>query len=385
MSKSMMFEIRNAGFNNKGAELMLMAVLEQVRRGYPASDVAMIPMRLAPYIKRAKLGLYQKAGFYRYRTHWGFLSHLIPKKVLSLFGMVRENEIDVVLDVSGFSYSDQWGTGSTAEAAKSTLRWKKKGISVIFLPQAFGPFLSKKNKNNFKVIADNADLVFARDEVSYQYITDVVGYRSNIKIAPDFTNLVKGVVSDDFDQGRNRFCVVPNYRMIDKTSAVMSSQYLQFLVNCVKRLDMLGAKPFFLIHDRENDEIMARNVLDICGVEMDLVTETDPLIIKGIIGICDGMIGSRFHGLVSALSQGVPSLATGWSHKYQMLFQDYDFPEGLVSSDMPESKLFDMIDLIVDDKIHGNIRKKIMDAGVVQKELSVKMWNDVFYVIDGRG
>jgi len=385
MYRSMMFEIRKAGFKNKGAELMLLAVLQQVKKKYSTSDVAMAPSRSAPYIERAKLGLYQKAAFFRYRTQWGFLSHLIPKIVLSLFGMVRENEIDVLLDVSGFSYSDQWGTGSTAEAAKSTKRWKKKGIKIIFLPQAFGPFSSKKNKENIKVIADNADLIFARDKVSYQYITDEVGHRRNVKIAPDFTNLVSGVVPDDFDQGRNRFCVVPNCRMIDRTSAVMSSQYLQFLVNCVKRLNMRGTKPFFLIHDIENDEMLARSVLDICGVEMDLVKETDPLKIKGIIGTCDGMIGSRFHGLVSALSQGVPSLSVGWSHKYQMLFQNYDFPEGLVSLDMPESKLFDMIDLIVDDNIHNHIKEKIMDAGVVQKELSVKMWSDVFDVIDGRG
>ena len=59
-----LIEIRKAGFVNKGAELMLYAVLEKMKQEFPDAEFAMAPSRStesAPYLKRAELGLFQKA------------------------------------------------------------------------------------------------------------------------------------------------------------------------------------------------------------------------------------------------------------------------------------------------------------------------------------
>lgn len=99
----------------------------------------------------------------------------------------------------------------------------------------------------------------------------------------------------------------------------------------------------------------AKSNIENTGKSIPIVSETDPLKIKGILGASKGTLGSRFHGLVSALSQGVPSIATGWSHKYQMLFQDYDFEDGL--SDV----------LIGDDVI-------IASANKTRKYIILRVW-----------
>jgi polysaccharide pyruvyl transferase WcaK-like protein len=40
-----------------------------------------------------------------------------------------------------------------------------------------------------------------------------------------------------------------------------------------------------------------------------------------------GFISSRFHSLIAGLSQQVPILAIGWSHKYRELLQLFDLEE----------------------------------------------------------
>ena len=61
---------------------------------------------------------------------------------------------------------------------------------------------------------------------------------------------------------------------------------------------------------------LGKEVVKNTDIRINIVQETDSLCIEGIIGASDGVIGSRYHGLVNALSQGVVALAVNWSHKY---------------------------------------------------------------------
>ena len=215
--------------------------------------------------------------------------------------------------------------------AKSIKKWKKQGTKVILMPQAFGPFTSLKIRKAFKTVVENADLIFARDKFSSEYVLGLADKKSHVRIAPDFTTLIEGELPETFDSQKNRFCIIPNYRMIDKTSEQKGRKYILFLITCVKYLQEKNAKPFILIHDEDMDMCLAQHVAKETGQNIRIIYENHALRIKGIIGACDGVISSRFHGLVSALSQGIPALSTGWSHKYKMLFKDYGFPEGVLS------------------------------------------------------
>jgi len=184
--------------------------------------------------------------------------------------------------------------------------------------------------------------------VSYEHLTELVGEQAKIKQSPDFTNLMTGVLPQGFDTEQNRFCIVPNCRMLDKTDQKTREAYLPFLISCTRYLLEKGAKPFVLVHEGKDDQRLADELSAAVG-GIPIVKESGALEIKGILGACSGTLGSRFHGLVSALSQGVPALATGWSHKYQMLFEDYGFPEGLVQVTTDEAEIKRKIDLITDD------------------------------------
>jgi polysaccharide pyruvyl transferase WcaK-like protein len=379
-----LIEVRKGGFINKGAELMLCAVLEKMKKEYPEALFAMTPTvseASSPYLKRAKLGFYQKAHLWRKGIQLGMFASLIPSKIRDMFGIVLNKEIDIVLDLAGFAYSDQWGARSCEELANSCKRWKKNGTKVIILPQAFGPFESKHNNKAIQTVLNNADKVFARDKTSYKFLEDVVGDRKNLKIAPDFTNLIEGTLPENHDYETNQFCIVPNYRMVDKTDMQKSDAYLPFMIKVTRYAYEKGLRPFILLHEGANDLMLAEAIKSAISPNIQILKESDPLKIKGIIGASTGTIGSRFHGLVSALSQGKPALATGWSHKYEMLFDDYGFPEGLLDVHMTDSELYRIMDMLIDDSSRSKVTNTIKQNSLVLKKSTELMWDDVMSVL----
>ena len=376
-----LIEIRKSGFVNKGAELMLYAVLEKIKQEFPDAKFVMETSSDAPYERRALLGFYQKPSLFRLGFQFGELFRLVPNIVKKMLGIVDDKKIDVVIDIAGFLYSDQWGVRSSQELANSCERWKKNDTIVILMPQAFGPFNTPRIRKYIKNAIDNADLVFAREKISYEYLVDVIGKRSSLKMAPDFSNLIQGVLPEDFDTENNRFCLVPNYRMVDKTSKEKSAAYLPFMIKCAEYLVEKGKKPFVLVHEGANDLMLAEAMNKAVGGVMPIVKETHALKIKGILGACEGTVGSRFHGLVSALSQGVPALATGWSHKYQMLFEDYGFPCGVLDVTCSEEELHKKLDLLIEPDSKAKIEESIKKEAENLKGESERMWSEVMAVL----
>ena len=88
-----------------------------------------------------------------------------------------------------------------------------------------------------------------------------------------------------------------------------------------------------------------------------------------------------FSRLVSALSQGVPSLATGWSHKYQRLFQNYNFPEGVVSVLEEKNVIDQKIDLLILTAQDPNRRKVFSECSEILKEKTSVMWKEARFVV----
>ena len=372
-------EVRKAGFVNKGAELMLRAILSRLATAYPEALLTMTPTRAngdQPFRKVVDAGFYPKAALYWKRIQWGNIASIAPWKLREMYGVVLDRQVDVVLDAAGFAYSDQWGVDAMRELAQSARRWKRHGTKLIMLPQAFGPFESALSRRFISRIVESADLVMPRDRISHEHLIAVVGEQPHVRRYPDFTNLLEGVVPEAFDPEVHRVCIVPNSRMIDKVSPRIGAAYLPFMQACARYLLEKRARPFILVHEGTQDRRLADQISAGAG-DVPVLTIEDPLKIKGVLGASHATIGSRFHGLVSALSQGVPSIATGWSHKYEELFSEYGYPEGVVSVDMPEQRLTSTIDAIVDDEPNAALRARLLTKADALKAQSEAMWDEV--------
>ena len=166
---------------------------------------------------------------------------------------------------------------------------------------------------------------------------------------------------------------------MDRTLKSTAERYIPFLEACVRNFTGAGYKPFFLIHGGKEDEALAHEAIERLKWSVPIITEDDPLSVKGIIGACKAVVSSRYHGLINALSQGVPAIGTGWSHKYQALFDDYDAPEFLISLDSPEEEIDGSLKSFIQHR--EEMREKLAQHAAQHKQLTIEMWEDVLKVL----
>ncbi len=372
----MIFEIKGTGMSNKGAELMLCAIIRHLGRK-PNKIQFVVEPWIGSYSERARYGLYQKMNIRKSGRAGFIIEKLMHRGYRQNFGLVSEFEIDVVLDASGFAFGDQWGPNNAVTMAKDVVRWKKQGKKIIFLPQAFGPFEDFELRRAFIQILEHADLVFARDKGSYHYIKDIGVPFDNVKMAPDFTNLLNGDDSCAIDKIKGRACIIPNNQMIVFAGSEQEKDYITFLSKSINYLMDSGKRPFILEHETEHDNKLVKIIQETCVMPPEIIQESDPLKIKSIIGNSFLVIGSRFHGLVNALSQGVPAIGTSWSHKYRYLFEDYSCSEYLFITLADTRSLKDKIYPISNEPYRSSLIRKLKAAGEIEKQKTKKMWKQV--------
>ena len=367
--------IKVTGVNrwNKGAELMIRAIKDRFAIKYPKVKFA-VDHNFGQYGDRAMYGLLYNLEIQKFGRSRLALS-LMPDSFKKSVGLVHFEEIDAVLDASGFAFGDQHPPERTIRFADEVHKWRSSGKPVVLLPQALGPFETPLIRDAFTSIVKEASHVFARDPMSLAYAEACGNVKGRITLAPDFTNLV--AVPEKSDSSRKDMaCIVPNQRMIEKaTDPELGAAYVPMLCKCIEYLKEKGVASFLLIHG-SHDATLIEPIQRSLGYQLEVVRESDPVEIKWILGQSFLVIGSRFHALVSALSQTVPSIATSWSHKYEMLFKDYGCHELVMPVDVNRETIEAAIDGAIGEGREALIDKlKVASASL--KGQSREMWNKV--------
>ena len=379
---AMIIELRGVEFHNKGAELMLHAIIEKIRNRFPEVIFVMEKTPSAPRIKQREFDIYTKTNFKLFKFPLKYIFAVVPQSIRRSNHLISEGEINVVIDGSGFAFGDQWGAWKAGyRLADHIIKWKNNGKKVIMMPQAFGPFTDPKLKIKMQTIIKYSDLIFARDRISYQYMLDLDPKATNIKLRPDFTNLIKGSIPADFNPKTCEVAIIPNNKMIETASEEGGAAYKSMLIKMVELIQDKGYKPFFLIHEGKKDLALALKTNESIKAQIPVVIEDNPLHVKGIIGSSKAVITSRFHGLVSCLAQAIPCLATGWSHKYEMLLEDYDYSEALVDVKSSDEVLLQKIESVLEASSRLSIIEKLKKNSVGQKKLSEETWEEIFALL----
>lgn len=378
----MIIEITGIGYPNKGAELMLCAAAEHILQNWGEDVIIATRPTLGTdlgYRALTKYGCHQRATLIFKGIDLGTpLGNLAPKRLLRTYGVVAEKEIDLVLDASGLRYTDKWGVKSIQNANKQYSRVKKRGGKVILLPQAFGPFEDPVIREEMQVLYENVDLIFVRDPVSMGHLVELFNTREKLKLKPDFTGLVHGQVPHDADKFRGKFAIIPNSRMVDKTTRKVAEGYFKSLCLFIDECHSAGREAFILNHEGPSDEVLCHRLLDAYNGQLDYSGTRTAKEVKGIISIASGVMTSRFHGLVSALMQGVPALSTSWNHKYECLLKDFDLETCLAdpaaSEEILRSQFKNWFSQRKDDE---PTRSKLLKKAKIITDDTTTMWDEI--------
>src|SRR5690606_21817430 len=127
--KPMNILIDNAGFVNKGAELMLRSVMEKSKEKYPNGICAITPHSIG--------GVYAKSigeGLFIFQDK-KILANL-PQTYRHKIFYVKPSNIHMLRDAGGFQFSDQWVSmftkKSNAKAGDYYKSLKNNGVKLVF-------------------------------------------------------------------------------------------------------------------------------------------------------------------------------------------------------------------------------------------------------------
>jgi colanic acid/amylovoran biosynthesis protein len=334
-----LIEIKGVQFVNKGAALMLEAIRDRLRRALPEAEIALTPGVNAPFQSIAKFGAWHRFSAPGAPLDLDALSYRLPQRARGLmrrYGIVTESDVDAVLDASGFAYGVAWGHAALAGTARELTRLARHGKPYVFLPQAFGPFDDSAATRRFARALDSAALVCVRDARSREHLASIaptLGER--LAVVPDVTIGFAGSSESAARHGvdARTALIVPNVHMQDERNpdAAWRRGYLPLLTALARHLAGRGFAVRIVNHAGTADAALCAALAEATG-SCPVISEPDPLALKGVLGGAGLVVSSRYHGCVNALSQAVPCLGTAWSHKYAALFDDFGAGGQLLAS-----------------------------------------------------
>ena len=386
MSKALFVEIKGVQFRNKGAYLMLLACLEGLKQLPQPTELVLSPGPNLPYPERARLGAWQKLSYRRGGLDLTPLIGKLPSAVQRLFnryGMVSERQVDLILEASGFAYGDQWPLRFLQNTAKEVVRFAKAGKPFVFMPQAFGPFKTEDSKAAMRDIIHNARLIFVRDPVSLQHLQSCVpNLPDSVVLTPDFTVGLTARPNDEIPAMPGAYAaLIPNNKVVSKFNHAdaekMRADYIAAFAAAANKLAAQGMQCVLVNHEGKEDaqlceEIAAKAPCTIVQIE-------DPLAVKAFIGKAELAISSRFHGAVNALSQGVPCIATSWSHKYHAMMSDFGMGDYCVA-EMSEQNLLHALQQLLDNK--DTLASEVKQKAAALKQQNAAMWQRLYQSIN---
>lgn len=282
----------------------------------------------------------------------GFIKRCLQKPVRlgSLLFTLDFFRFDLVADIgAGDSYSDIYGI-ERFRSINFTKWWSQKlKKKYILLPQTLGPFISEEAQSKAMRSMNKADLIFARDKMSYdcaqkilpdkivEQTIDVAFFLPYTRMSFENNKMKVGVnISGLLWHGGytkdNQFGLKSNY------------QHTMYAI-----LDYFASKPEVELHlishvigvqDPIDEDFHVAKELAVKYPQVVVAPAfSSPIEAKSYISGMDFFTGARMHACIAAISSGIPVYPLAYSRKFNGLFCDtlgYSHVAGLTNMDSDE-------------------------------------------------
>lgn len=368
--------------NNKGAELMLYAILQEIERKWSNAKVFIPYYRCKQGLDYVKTNLdfrYTPFSMTLYKFQFPSILRHLHMPMTLYYGTDIVRDAEWFIDGSGFAFGDQWDLNE-----ERIHIWENKlkplynhGCKIVFLPQSFGPIEKASTKNALSMLNNYVSILMPREKVSYDYLKESgVVNMQKVKTFTDFTSLVEGVFPQGYEHLCNGICIIPNRQMIRK-GKISYNNYIHLLAAIVAEGKKITHPVYLLNHEGPKDSALCYEIRDSIGEDIEVVTNLNALQVKGLIASAYLVVTSRFHGLASALNSCVPSLATSWSHKYEELYRDYGLNGYVLPLDNDDSAI-GRVRALLDSKENKRIREHLSLQVPKITAQTREMWNCVW-------
>ncbi len=246
---------------------------------------------------------------------------------------------DLFFDISGISFIDDRKLIFLLYDSLVALPaiWLNKPI--IKAAQAFGPFRNPLNRVLAKLILPRITRIYARGYESLLNLkklgltniglaADIGFYETTpttIKNFSQFTNMKKPIIGISVSS-----VVYGKCKKMEIDYVRMLNEFIKYVVCDLKGSVILIPHAIRVEDNIKNNDIpIIKKILENSDSEdVHFFRNIEhPYELRQLISLCDFLLASRFHAMISSLSVGVPVIILGWSHKYQEVLKMFDLTD----------------------------------------------------------
>lgn len=291
--------------------------------------------------------------------------------------LLRKNQIldtyletDLVIDEAGISFSDSRGFVMNTYAFVCMAVPMLLGVPAVKYSQALGPFHNAYNRILAKLVLPGLKLILARGRLTKAHLS-AAGICKNVQLCADGAfsmpvdvSVRKRVQKKSGPAGKSRMAALSVSSVVEKKCRKAGIDYCRIMAGFIRYLTNQGWQVFLFpnaarMHSAKprNNDLMTGDAVaaaywkqensgwksgrkqlagsfgslrQTAGMQEGLIwerREMDAEEIRARIAQCEVLVACRFHAMVFALSEQVPVLLTGWSHKYQEVMEQFGLAE----------------------------------------------------------
>lgn len=377
-------------WGNRGAEAMLTTTIGELRARFP--NARFVIFSYTPKQDRLLLQPDPTITIAAAKPLHLVLAHF-PFALLSwLLGLVRLKLPDTLLpktarllrscnallDISGISYAD----GREKFIPFNILnQWPAHlfKVPIIKLAQAMGPFQNPFIRLAAKLFMPRSQRLFARGKITASYLQTLPLNPELWELSADIAFLYRPEYSLSVEN-EPRISAIENrlsqLKAASQTIIGIAPSALVYQKSQKKGTDYIGQLLQLIDHlqpdqhvvlipnaTRENAESVHNNdiyVIDfvrqraqtalspevnarIHYIDFDLNTSGS----RRIIALCDALVTSRFHGMISGLSLNIPTAVIGWSHKYAEVLAEFNMEHFAIDFNDPHLDITQLFNSLI--------------------------------------